>query len=152
MGDSPPPSTGVAGGLTAGAQEAALELIDVLFGYIVPIIAIIIGYLLSAVIGLSGAIGTLVDGVIGATGVSMTTMAYIACAIAILIWGGIAAGMWSVAKRFDGKWASYILKPLAGLFAGFAIGEVPAAFAGKVNNGALGRMAESENLLSKPGG
>lgn len=146
MADSP---AAVGSGLAGGAHEAALELLDVLFGWIVPIVALIIGYLLSASIGLSGAIGTLVDGVIGATGISATTMAYIACAAAILIWGCIGVGMWHVAKRYDGKWASYVLKPLAGLFLGFAIGEVPAAFQGKVNNGALGKMAETENLLSK---
>jgi hypothetical protein len=139
----------VAGPLAHGAQEAALELIDVLFGWIVPIITLIIGYLMSASIGLSGAIGTLIDGVLGAAGVSMKVMAYVSVAVAVLIWGAIAGAMWSVAKRFDGKWASYILKPLATLFAGFAIGEIPAGFEGKVNNGALGALASSENLLQR---
>lgn len=142
-------AAGVAGALGHGAQEAALELIDVLFGWIVPIVTMIIGYLMSSSIGLSGAIGTLIDGVLGAAGVSGTVMAYVAVAIAVLIWGAIAGAMWSVAKRFDGRWASYILRPLATLFGGFALGEIPAGFQGKVNNGALGRLAATQTLLQK---
>ena len=131
-----------------GAEEAALELIDVLFGWIIPIVTLIIGYLLSASIGLSGALGTLIDGILGAAGVSQTVMAYVAVAMSVLIWGTIAALMWHTAKRFDGKWASYILRPLATLFGGFALGEIPAGFQGKVNNGSLGKLATSEQLFA----
>lgn len=129
-------------GATAGAREAAFELIDVLFGWLVPLITLIVGYLMSAAIGLSGAIGTLIDSVLGAAGVGQTTMCYIAVAFAVLIWGAIAGGLWAASGSKsipkEGKW---ILRPIATLFAGFALGEVPAGFAGKVNNGALGKIA-----------
>lgn len=114
-----------------------MELLEVLFEWIVPILTLIVGYIISASIGLSGIIGTAVDGVLGATGVSATVMAYVADIAAILIWGCIGAGMWAAAQKVGG-YASWILRPLATLFWGFALGEVPALAAGKVNNGTLG--------------
>jgi hypothetical protein len=134
-------------GVAAGAKEAAFEILDVLFLWIVPIITLIVGYLLSASIGLSGAIGTLIDGVLGTTGVSPTTMAQISCAIAVLIWGSIAGAMWYFADGgkigTDGRknYRAYVLRPVATLFGGFALGEVAPLFAGKVNNGMLGSFA-----------
>ncbi len=127
-------------GMAAGAKDAAIELLDVLFEWIIPLIAIIIGYVMSAAIGLSGALGTLIDGVLGSVGVSPTTMAYIAGLLAVVIWGAIAGAMWSVQKK-AGKYGMYILRPLAALFGGFAIGEIPALTKGQVNNGSLGKIA-----------
>lgn len=117
-----------------------MELLDVLFDWVIPIITLVVGYVLSAAIGLSGLIGTAVDGVLGAAGVSSTVMNYVADLVAILIWGCIGAGCWAAAKKAGG-YAAWILKPLATLFWGFALGEVGALANGKVNNGTLGAKA-----------
>ena len=127
-------------GLGAGAKDAAMELLDVLFDWVVPLLTLIVGYVLSSSIGLSGLIGTAVDGVLGSAGVSATVMNYVADIVAILIWGCIGAGMWYAAKKVDG-YAAWILKPLATLFWGFAFGEVGALANGKVQNGTLGSSA-----------
>ena len=142
--DDPVAASAVLAGAKSGAAEAAFQLLDVVFLWIVPIITVIVGYLVSATIGLSGALGTLIDGVLGNFNISQTTMSYISGLMAVLIWGAIAAGLWSVQGRFDGKYAKYILRPLATFFAGLAIGEVPAVAAGKVNNGSLGQFATSK--------
>lgn len=134
-------------GVGEGAKEAAFELMDVLFMWIIPIVTLIVGYLTSASIGLSGAIGTLIDGVLGNLNVSATTMAYIAGLIAVCIWGAIAGAMWHVSRSFDGKYAGYILRPLATFFGGLALGEIPALAAGKVNNGTLGKFATEAPLM-----
>lgn len=149
MGDSPPPDGAPAAlkGLAHGAGAAAGELIDVLFSWIVPIIMVIIGFLMSPAIGLSGAFGTLIDGVLGPVGLSSKVMGVIASVIAVLVWGVIGGAMWHFGSKYDGQWASYVLKPIAGLFIGFALGEVPGAFDGKVANGALGQLASPSALV-----
>ena len=146
-------AAGVAGlenaahGVGSGLQDAAWELIDVIFAWIVPIVTLIIGYLMSAAIGLSGALGTLIDSVLGAVGIAAATMCYIAVAIAVLIWGAIAGGLWA-AQHKAGKYGMYILRPLATLFGGFALGEIPAGLKGQVNNGSLGKLAASTSPLT----
>ncbi|MCI4357349.1 MAG: hypothetical protein L3K18_09510 [Thermoplasmata archaeon] len=130
------------GGLESGSKAAAMELIDVIFDWIVPILTLIVGYVTSSGIGLSGALGTVIDGALGATGIPSNVMAYIADLIAILIWGCIGAGLWA-SRGKAGEWGGYVLKPLATLFFGFAIGEAPNLIAGKVSNGALGKAVNT---------
>ena len=125
------------GGLGHGAKDAALELLDVVFDWIVPVITLIVGYVVGPAIGLSGALGTIIDGALGAAGVSAAVMAYVADFVAILIWAAIGSAMWSLQNK-GGKYGKYILRPLSTLFFGFALGEVPALVAGKVNNGSIG--------------
>ena len=125
-------------GLAHGAEEAAFEILDVIFEWIVPVITLIVGYLVSASIGLSGALGTVIDGALGATGISAVTMIYISDLIAILIWGVVAGGLWSAQHRLKG-YAVWIMRPLATLFGGFALGEVGALVSGKVLNGSIGK-------------
>ncbi len=130
-------------GVGKGAEEAAMELLDVLFLWIVPLITLIVGYLMSPAIGLSGAVGTLIDGVLGSLGVAQHVMASVAGLVAVVIWGTIAGTAWSLSKKIGSKYSRWILRPVATLFGGFAIGEVPALAAGKVNNGSLGKLAVS---------
>jgi hypothetical protein len=129
-------------GLGTGAKDAVFELVDVIFDWIVPILTLIVGYVMSAAVGLSGALGTVIDGALGATGIGANVMAYMADIIAILIWGCIGAALWA-GRNKAGEWGGYILKPLSTLFFGFAIGEAPALIGGKVNNGALGKAAQT---------
>lgn len=125
-------------GLGHGAERGALEILDVIFDWVVPVITLVVGYVMSASIGLSGALGTVIDGALGGTGISQTVLVYIADLVAVLIWGVIGGAMWSVAKSYDGHYASYVLRPLATLFWGFALGELGAALSGKVLNGRIG--------------
>lgn len=119
-----------------------MELLEVIFDWIVPILTLVVGYVMSSGIGLSGVLGTVIDGALGATGLASNVMAYIADLLAILIWGCIGAGLWA-ARNKAGEWGGYVLKPLATLFFGFALGEAPNLIAGKVANGALGKAAQT---------
>ena len=125
-------------GLANGSKEAAVEILDVIFEWIVPVITLVVGYVMAAGIGLSGALATVIDGALGSTGLSSTVMTYIADLIAVLIWGVIGGAMWAVAKSHAG-YAAYVLRPLATLFWGFALGEVGALVGGKVLNGSIGK-------------
>lgn len=124
-----------------GAKEATVELLDVIFEWIVPVITLVVGYTMTATIGLSGALATIVDGALGSAGMSAAAMTYIADGLAALVWGGIGAGMWSVSKSYDGHYASYILRPLSTFFWGLGLGELGNALSGKVANGAIGKAA-----------
>ena len=83
--DDPAAASTVLAGAKSGAAEAAFQLLDVVFLWIVPIITVIVGYLVSATIGLSGALGTLIDGVLGNFNISATTI----CSAGRRIFAGI---------------------------------------------------------------
>lgn len=131
----------VASQVGRGAAEGVLAVVDVFFEWILPIIAIVVGLYLASSIGLSGLIATLASEVAPAQWDKYT--AIIAGLFAVAIWGAIAAALWSLSKRFDGHYARWVLKPIAGLFIGFAIGEAGALVMGKAPlNGQLGIMAQ----------
>jgi hypothetical protein len=71
--------------------------------------------------------------------------------IAAAIWGSVAGLLWANARATPGaahgRIKAYIMRPLGALFAGFALGEIGAALAGKVLNGQLGTL--STNLETK---
>ena len=146
MGDDVPDPGAAARGAASGAAHGAMELVDVLFEWIVPLVFVIVGFALGTAIGLSGAVWTLVDAAVGNSGLSSTVVNYIANFAAILIWAGIGAALWSAQHSAGGKIGMYILRPIATLFWGFALSEVPNLFGGTVSNGSIGKMADSVHL------
>ena len=138
-----PDVANAATGIGHAAESAAFEILDVIFEWIVPVITLVVGYVLSASLGLSGCLGTVIDGALGATGISATAMVYVADLIAILIWGVIGGGLWAASNKVDGKYAMWIMRPLATLFFGFALGEIGALASGNVLNGSLGKAVNS---------
>lgn len=137
--------------LGEGAKEALGELLDAFFLWIVPLILLVVGFLTAPAIGLSGAIGTLV---VEIPGLSEQVAATLSDLIAAGIWGGIALGVLHASRKFGKEnWGAYIMRPLAGLFGGFSIGELFGATSGKVLNGAIGRAAsEVQSAVTSQGG
>lgn len=135
----------VAKGAFEGGKEAAWELLDIFFEWILPIVMLVVGYLLSAELGLSGVLGTVVDGATNGS-VSGAAQILVSDLIAAAIWGSIAGALWSAQTR-GGRIGKFIMRPLSTLFGGFALGEIGAAISGKVLNGQLGTM--STNLETK---
>ena len=125
--------------LSHEALSAAEDLAGVFFSWVLPIIMVLVGIFVVNQIGLSGAIGTAFSDL---TNITQTGLVLVADLAAAGIWGGVAAVFWS----FGGKsgpstkhsWASWIMRPIGGLFTGFALGELLNALAGKVGNGSLG--------------
>jgi hypothetical protein len=132
--------TAMASETLTATKNAAWELLDVFFEYIVPIVMVIVGFMLAPTIGLSGALGTLIDSVAG-TALSEGTEILIADILAAAIWGCIAGAIWGFAGSHKSRPAKYISRALGGLFAGFAVGEISAAASGKVLNGSIGTLA-----------
>ncbi|MGI0129357.1 MAG: hypothetical protein ACREEC_04285 [Thermoplasmata archaeon] len=126
------------------ALEAAEELAEVFFKWILPILLIIVGIFVVNQIGLSGALGTAFSEL---SSISASGVILVADLVAAGIWGGIGAALWAFA---DGKWGVYIMHPIAGLFIGFSIGELFNALAGKVGNGSIGTATSKlETSVSK---
>ena len=138
--------------LGEGAKEAFGELLDAFFLWIVPLILLVVGFLTAPALGLSGAIGTLI---VEIPGLSEQVAATLSDLIAAGIWGGIALGVLHASRRFGagGHWGAYIMRPIAGLFGGWSIGELFGATSGKVLNGAIGRAtADVQNAVTSQGG
>jgi len=140
-----PEEAAIAHGAKAVAEDAldaAEDLAEIFFMWILPIILVLVGIFVVNQIGLSGAIGTAFSelGSISKTGVVL-----IADLIAAGIWGGISGVFWVAAgsarmRKATRDYAPWIMRPIAGLFTGFAIGELFNALAGKVGNGSLGGL------------
>jgi hypothetical protein len=124
------------------ALDAAKDLAEIFFMWILPIILVLVGIFVVNQIGLSGAIGTAFSEL---SGFSASGVILVSDLIAAGIWGGVGAAFWAfsgsarVTKR-DGFNAAWILRPISGLFTGFAIGELLNALAGKVGNGSIGTL------------
>jgi hypothetical protein len=146
-------------GVGHGAAEAGLELLKVVFGWIVPLITLVIGLFIGASIGLSGLLADVLDSVLPA-GVDAKTIALIADLIALAIWGVIAAALWHVGggitKAMEGgpakqNWTAYVVRPIATLFAGFAGSEAAALFRGNVNVGMISGIASKAAATAQGG-
>lgn len=122
------------------ALEAAEDLAEVFFMWILPLILVLVGIFVVNQIGLSGAIGTAFSEL---SSFSASGVVLVADLIAAGVWGGIGAAFWSFSghKSITAKthgYAPWIMRPIAGLFTGFAVGELLNALSGKVGNGTLG--------------
>jgi hypothetical protein len=134
------------------ALEAAEDLAEIFFMWILPLILTLVGIFVVNQIGLSGAIGTAFSEL---TSFSQSGVVLVADLIAAGIWGGVGATLWAFSgstkvTRKDGFSAAWIMRPIAGLFTGFAIGELLNALAGKVGNGSIGSAVST--LETKVGG
>lgn len=147
------------GGIGHGAVEASLELIKIVFGWIIPLITLVVGLFIGASIGLSGLFADVLDTVLPA-GVDAKTIAMVADLIALAIWGIIGAVLWHVAgaptKQIEGgpkshNWTAYIVRPIATLFIGFAGSEAAALFRGNVNVGIMSGIAAKTAATAKTG-
>ena len=147
---------GVAHGLTKAGTETVGELLNVVFDYLIPIVMVVVGVYVSTLIGLSGLIADLIDSV-APSGVSGNTVAIIADLSAVAIWAAAAGAFWHLDGRHRSGAASgtaivgWVMRALAGLFAGFALGELAAAIQMKVNSGMLAKWVESGKAAVAPG-
>jgi hypothetical protein len=124
------------------ALDAAKDLAEIFFMWILPIILVIVGIFTANQIGLSGALGTAFSDL---TSVSQSGVVIIADLVAAGIWGGVAAAFFGFSSRekitrADGFNVAWILRPIGGLFLGWALGELLNALAGKVGNGSIGAL------------
>ena len=128
--------------------EAAEDLAEVFFKWVLPIVLVIVGIFVCNTIGLSGALGTAFSEL---SSISQSGVVIVADLVAAGIWGGVGGALWGLGG--GSKWAVYIMHPLAGLFIGFSIGELFNALAGKVGNGSLGGLTSKlETATSKIAG
>jgi hypothetical protein len=140
------------GAIAHDALEAAADLAEVFFGWVLPIIMLIVGIFVVNQIGLSGALGTAFSDL---TSISQSGVVLVADLAAAGIWGGVGTAFFmvgghpSVSKRTH-DYAAWITRPIGGLFVGMAIGELLNALAGKVGNGSLGNLTtQMEGGVSK---
>lgn len=124
------------------ALDAAIDLAEIFFMWILPIILVLVGIFVVNQIGLSGAIGTAFSEL---SAISQSGVVLIADLVAAGIWGGIGGVFWVAGgnarmRKATHDYAPWIMRPIAGLFTGFAIGELFNALAGKVGNGSLGGL------------
>ena len=147
---------GVSSGLATAGGEAFGELLNVVFDYLIPIVLVVVGVYVCHLIGLSGVLADHIDSVAPST-VSSTTVALVADLGALAIWAAVAGAFWHLDGMHRGTGVGktaivgWVMRSLAGLFTGFAIGELAAAIQGKVNSGALAGWVTSGKTALAPG-
>ena len=147
---------GVASGLATAGGEAFGELLNVVFDYLIPIVLVVGGVYIVQLIGLSGLLADLVD-TVAPSEVSSGTVAIIADLGAVAVWAVIAGAFWHLDGRHRGTGlgktavVGWVMRALAGLFTGFALGELAALVQGKVNNGQLATWVTKGKATFTPG-
>jgi len=128
----------------AAAKDATMELLDVLFEWVVPLIFLLVGSYVGSSLGLSGLLYNLIDPIVPTT-VTTTTMVWVVDLLAALVWLCIGGALWhaqgqkssgpGVVAKFNLKRA--VFRVLGALFMGAAIGEGYNLTQKKVGSGPL---------------
>lgn len=131
-------------------------MLNVVFDYIIPIVLVVVGVYVCQLIGLSGVLADLIDSV-APKGVNSQTIALIADLAALAIWAAVAGAFWYLDGKHQGTSVQkgaithWVMRAFAGLFTGFALGELAAAVQGKVNQGQLASWVTQGKTALAPG-